>query len=127
VLPVGAGQFELAPVNVADVADAFALALTDPQTRSQTYCLCGPERLSWKRILETIATACGRTKLMLPAPVFAVKVAAALLDRYAWFPITRGQIEMLLEGNVCTGDDGLARLGLTPQRFDVAALGYLRR
>jgi uncharacterized protein YbjT (DUF2867 family) len=121
-----AGQFELAPVAVTDVAAAFGLALTDPGTQSQTYSLCGPDRLSWKAILTTIATACGRSKWMLPAPAGAVKAVAALFDRYPWFPITRAQIEMLLEGNTCTGDDGLARLGITPRRFEAQALGYLR-
>ena len=127
LLPLAPGGFELAPVAIGDVTAAFSLALTDPRTYARTYGLCGPERLSWKRILETIATASGRRKLMLPAPVFAVKAAAALLERFAWFPITRGQVQMLLEGNVCTGGDGLAQLGITPQPFEAAALGYLRR
>ncbi|WP_295449017.1 NAD(P)H-binding protein [uncultured Thiodictyon sp.] len=126
LLPLKAGQFELAPVAVTDVAAAFALALTDPATESQTYSLCGPDRLSWKAILTAIAAACGRSKWMLPAPAGVVKAAAALLERYPWFPITRGQIEMLLEGNVCTGDDGFARLGITPRRFAPETLGYLR-
>ncbi|AUB81425.1 SDR family oxidoreductase [Candidatus Thiodictyon syntrophicum] len=126
LLPLQAGRFELAPVSVIDVAAAFAQALTDPRTESQTYCLCGPDRLSWKAILTTIAAACGRSKWMLPAPAVAVKAAAALLDRYPWFPITRDQIEMLLEGNVCSGDDGLARLGIRPQRFAAPALDYLK-
>jgi NADH dehydrogenase len=126
LLPVKAGQFQLAPVSVTDVAAAFALALTDARTESQTYALCGPDRLSWKAILDTIATACGRTKWMLPAPAFAVKAAAGLFERYPWFPITRGQIEMLMQGNVCSANDGFARLGLTPQRFGADALAYLR-
>jgi len=126
LLPLKAGEFELAPVSVADVAAAFALALRDPQTESQTYSLCGPDRLSWKEILTTIAAACGRSKWMLPAPAMGVKAVASLLDRYPWFPITRGQIEMLLEGNVCTDNDGFSRLGLTPQRFGTDALHYLR-
>ena len=126
LLPLKAGQFQLAPVAVQDVAAAFALALTDAQTQSQTYTLCGPDRLTWKAILGTIATACGRSKWMLPAPAFAVKAMAGLFDRYPWFPITRDQIEMLMEGNVCPENDGFARLGLTPRHFGVDALGYLR-
>lgn len=125
LLPLKAGQFQLAPVAVTDVAAAFALALTDARTESQTYGLCGPDRLSWKTILTTIATACGRSKWMVPAPALAVTIAAAMLERYPWFPITRGQIEMLMEGNVCDGNDGFARLGLTPRRFTAEALGYL--
>ena len=28
-------------------------------------------------------------------------MVAALLDRFKWFPVTRGQLTMLLEGNTC--------------------------
>jgi NADH dehydrogenase len=125
-LPTGAGAFQLAPVAVDDVAAAFALALREASTESQTYSLCGPDRLSWRSILETIAAACGRTKWMLPAPALAVGAVAGLLDRFPWFPITKDQLQMLLEGNVCYENDGFARLGLTPTRFGPDALGYLR-
>ncbi|MBS1202642.1 MAG: epimerase, partial [Chromatiaceae bacterium] len=126
LLPSGAGEFQLAPVCVADVAAAFALALTDPGTLSQTYSLCGPERLSWKAMLSTIAAACGRSKWMLPTPALAVSAVAGLLERFPWFPITRDQLRMLLEGNVCHENDGFARLGLSPQHFRPEALAYLR-
>lgn len=124
-LPTRAGGFQLAPVAVEDVAAAFTLALTDPSTESQTYSLCGPNRLSWRSILETIAAATGRTKWMLPAPALAIGALAGLLDRFPWFPVTRDQLQMLLEGNVCDGNDGFARLGLTPTRFGPDALRYL--
>ncbi|NEX21159.1 NAD(P)H-binding protein [Thiorhodococcus mannitoliphagus] len=125
LLPVNAGAFELAPVSVTDVADAFVLALTESRTESQTYSLCGPERLSWKAILTTIAAAAGKTKVMLPAPVVAIRATAAMLDRFPWFPISRDQIKMLMEGNVCAENDSFARLGLTPTRFAVEQLDYL--
>ncbi|MBK1722923.1 NAD(P)H-binding protein [Thiocystis violacea] len=125
ILPTNAGAFELAPVSVSDVADAFVLALTEPRTESQTYSLCGPERLSWKAILTTIAAASGKTKLMLPAPAMAIKATAAVFDRFAWFPISRDQIQMLMEGNVCSENDSFARLGLTPVHFGVDQLTYL--
>jgi len=125
-LPTGAGDFKLAPVAVQDVAAAFVLALGDPRTESQTYSLCGPDRLSWRSILQTIAAVGGRSKWMLPAPALAVGALASLLDRYAWFPITRDQLQMLLESNVCTENDGFARLGLIPTHFGPDALAYLR-
>ncbi len=126
LLPKNPGGFQLAPVSVHDVAAAFALALREPETESQTYGLCGPDRKSWKEIISTIAAACGRTKWMLPAPAIGVQAAASLLDRFPWFPITRDQISMLLEGNVCEGNDAFARLGLPPQRFGIESLAYLR-
>lgn len=123
--PLGAGGFELAPVQVEDVAEAFAAALARDDAAGQTYALCGPERLSWKRILQAIANAAGRpNKLMLPAPAMVLGPVAAVLGRFSWFPVTRDQLRMLLAGNTC-GDDGLARLGLVPQHFDQDSLRYL--
>ncbi|EXJ13728.1 SDR family oxidoreductase [Imhoffiella purpurea] len=125
MLPLKAGEFELAPVSVTDVAKAFVLALSESRTQSQTYGLCGPQRLSWKAILGVIAAASGKTKMMLPAPATAIQAAASLLDRYAWFPISRDQLQMLMEGNVCPENDSFARLGLTPTHFGVDQLDYL--
>ncbi len=127
MLPRDAGGFELAPVSIDDVTAAFLLALTEPRTESQTYSLCGPQRLSWKAILTTIAAASGKSKLMLPAPAMAIKATAGLLDRFPWFPISRDQIQMLMEGNVCSENDSFARLGLVPTPFGVDQLGYLNR
>jgi uncharacterized protein YbjT (DUF2867 family) len=123
--PLGAGGFELAPVSVNDVAAAFTLALTESRTESQTYSLCGPQRYSWKEILQTIATASGTSKLMIPAPALPIQTLARWLDRYPWFPISSDQLQMLLEGNVCFENDSFARLGLTPTPFGVAQLNYL--
>lgn len=126
LLPLQAGQFQLGPVRVEDVAAAFATALTRADSIGQTYALCGPEAISWKDILSTIATAVGKKKLMLPAPAMLIAPVAALLERFAWFPVTRDQLRMLLAGNCCA-EDGFARLGLSPAPFNAAALSYLAR
>jgi len=125
LLPFGAGEFQLAPVAVEDVAQAFVQSLERPEAEDRTFQLCGPEPHSWRQILETIATAVGKRKIMLPAPAIGVKAAAALLDKQPWFPITRDQITMLLEGNVCEDDSAFRLLEIEPKRFDVESLSYL--
>lgn len=127
LLPTDAGTFELAPVAVEDVAEAFVQALERPESIGETYELCGPDSLSWKQILTTIASAVGKSKWMLPAPAMGIKAVASLLDAQPWFPITRDQVTMLLEGNVCEGRNDFARLGIEPKRFDLASLSYLSR
>jgi NADH dehydrogenase len=122
--PSAAGLFELSPVHVRDVAAAFAKALQWPQTVHQILHLGGPETLSWRRILETIAASSGKRKTMLPVPAMGVNTAAALFDRWERFPITRDQIRMLLQGNSCSPAD-LERLGIKPSRFSTANLDYL--
>ena len=124
LLPRDAGGFCMSPVHVSDVAAAFVKALQDPQTIGQTYRLGGPESISWREILNRLAAARGRSKLMLPAPALGVMAAAALLERFEAFPITRDQVRMLLEGNACPADD-LLKLGIEPTHFSSAALQYL--
>ena len=124
LLPRDAGGFTLSPVHVSDVAAAFVRALQDPQTIGQTYHLGGPESISWREILKRLAAARERSKMMLPAPAFGVMAAAALLDRFEAFPITRDQVRMLLEGNACPADD-LVQLGIEPKHFAGEALQYL--
>ncbi len=126
LLPFGAGGFTLSPVHVTDVAAAFVAALRNPDTIGKTLHLGGPETLSWREILKRLAAARGRSKMMLPAPALGVMAAAALLDRFESFPITRDQIRMLLEGNDCSPHD-LESLGIRPVSFSDQNLGYLEK
>ena len=82
--------------------------------------------MSWREILTRLAEVKGRTKLMLPVPALGVMAAATLLDRFEYFPITRDQIRMLLEGNACAPDD-LKKLGIEPKAFSTEALQYLQQ
>ncbi len=124
LLPLKAGQFEMSPVHVSDVAAAFVKALREPQTIGQILHLGGPENVSWKDILKRLAAAKNRKKLMLPAPALGVMAAAAMLEGFEDFPITRDQIRMLLEGNTC-GPDDLRSLGIEPKTFSSENLAYL--
>jgi NADH dehydrogenase len=117
----------MSPVHVQDVAAAFVGALSREETYRRTYCLGGARTLSWKQILETIAEAAGKRKLMWPVPAIGVGLAAALLERFPWFPITRDQITMLLQGNVCEDTEIFELLGIIPIGFDSASLDYLRQ
>jgi NADH dehydrogenase len=122
--PMKAGCFELSPVHVEDVARAFVNQLVSPAETNRIFHLGGSAILSWKEILTTIAAAIGRRKLMLPVPVQGVKIVAGLLDQFEQFPVTRDQLNMLMEGNICSVED-LKGMGITPRRFEVGELAYL--
>ncbi len=126
ILPRNPGGFCLSPVHVRDVASAIARSLEDTRTFHRTFTLGGPGTLTWKQILQTIAEACGKTKLMLPAPLFAPQIAAAICERFPWFPVTRDQLTMLLEGNTCSGSALFDMLDIQPIPFDAPHLAYLR-
>lgn len=124
LLPREAGKFALSPVHVEDVALAFAKALTTPETTGQVLPLGGPKSVSWRAILTTIAAVVGRQKMMVPVPALGVSAIAAMFDRFESFPVTRDQIQMLLEGNTC-GDGAFAQLGIEPKPFGSDQLRYL--
>jgi len=127
LLPVNAGEFRMSPVYVKDVASVFVQALDMPETAGHIFALCGPVSLSWKEILKTIADAVGITKRGFPAPVSLLKGLAAALDQFAFFPITRDQLTMLMEGNTCDGHNAFQIFDLQPAPFDTTRLSYLQR
>jgi len=120
------GTFSMTPVHVRDVAAAFVGALDAHETVGETCALGGPETLEWPEILRRIATASGRRKLIVPVPVLPLKLAATLLDRFPFFPVTRDQLDMLVAGNVVTSRRAFERLGIKPAAFSLAELSYLR-
>lgn len=117
--------FRMSPVHVEDVARAFAAALDDGRTISGCYALGGSATLAWPDIIRTLAAAVGRRKLVLPAPAFAVHTACLLFDRYGWFPITRDQLRMLLDGNVVDAHEAFDMLEIRPRPFCTENLAYL--
>jgi len=125
LMPMDAGMFRMSPVHVKDVAAVFAQALEMPETAGRIFALGGPDALTWKDILQTIARAAGTAKWMLPAPVMLLKGIAAMLDQYAFFPITRDQLTMLMEGNTCDGYEPFRTFGLVTTPFNTANLSYL--
>ena len=124
LLPMAAGGFQMSPVHANDVARAFVTALQKPETAGRILPLGGPDALSWRALLTTIAAAVGKTKLMLPVPAWGVAAAAALCDRFEAFPVTRDQIRMLMEGNTCSAAV-LRELDIDPTPFNTANLAYL--
>jgi len=125
LLPTGAGSFRMSPVHVKDVAAAFVKTLEMPETAGRIFALCGPDALCWKDILQTIAHAGDTTKWAVPVPALLLKGLATVLEQYEFFPITRDQLTMLLEGNTCDGEQAFRTFDLVPTPFNEENLAYL--
>jgi NADH dehydrogenase len=125
LLPFGGGAMQMSPIHVKDVATIFADVLEDPKSIGQTWCLGGPEAISWKEILRTVARATRHKGFGLPVPAWAVKLVAGWFDHLEEFPITRDQIVMLMEGNTCDSSDLFRRYGISPIPFEESQLTYL--
>jgi NADH dehydrogenase len=99
---VGDGLYRLQPIDGNDVARCFAMALEMQETVGQSYELCGRDRITYLQLLEIIAKTLGKRSIRtLNVPVPFMKLAASLLQRLSFFPITIDQITMLLEESIC--------------------------
>ena len=125
VLPFNAGMFKMSPVHVKDVAKIFVSSISLEGSIGKVYELGGEEK-TWKEIIKLISKASGKDKFFIPAPVFPIKILATFFDRFGWFPISRDQLTMLLEGNVCSGREAFDFFNIEePIEFDLESLNYL--
>ena len=128
--PIPAVDFpgvEMSPVHVEDVAAAFVAALEEQSTIGETIELAGPEVLSWGEMLRRIAAASGKSKILLPMPLWLMKTGAMLFDWLPFYPVTRDQLIMLEEGNTGSSEILEKLIGNRARSFAAAALHYLAR
>ena len=105
VVPVmGDGKYQLQPVNVIDIAKGFVTALEKDGTVEKTYQCCGPRACSYDQLLDIIAQALGQVAgaRKIHQPLWLMKPIVAALQSIPLFPMTSDQLQMLLEGNLCT-------------------------
>lgn len=133
VLPViGSGQSLVQPVAVADVARCFVGALGEPGSVSQTFDVCGPDRLSFNAVLEEILAATGRRRLKLHLPLPLARFQAAVLEFVfpkllgQAPPLNREQIVMLGEDNVGNPRPAAELFHFEPASFRPTLRAWLR-
>jgi NADH dehydrogenase len=122
VLPViGDGQYRMQPVALADLAEAFALAVERTDITG-TFDLAGPEQLTYHQMLDQLEDALGVRRRRVSVPVGMAKFAAlagTALPNLA--PITPEQLQMLLEGNTTQSNALPTVFGITPRPFSEVA------
>lgn len=100
IVPIlGDGKFLFQPVSVDDVSKTIVQVLTKPETIGKTYEIGGPEKISYRELVTTIARAMGTKKPAIKIPLWFITSLARLLGRFPWFPITVDEIAMLQNGN----------------------------
>ncbi len=128
--PIPAAGFagvHMSPVHIEDVADAFVATLNDAATIGKTIELAGPEILSWKEMVRRIAATAGKAKVILPVPIWVMRVGATLFDWLPFYPVTRDQLTMLEEGNTASSAPLEAIINRPATQFTPASLAYLAR
>lgn len=123
--PFNGGKFALSPIHAMDIAKIFVHSINEKQSIKKTFAL-GGEAYYWKDVIKIISRAYGKNKWAVPAPVFPIKMMASILERFSWFPITKDQLTMLVEGNVCDSSDVFKLFNIEPIPFNSESLSYLK-
>jgi len=119
VMPVvGDGRYRMTPVAVEDVATGFVRALDREEAIGKIYHCCGLQTFTYDQILDLVGEALGKKSVCkIHQPAGLMRPFVSLLEAFPRFPLTTGQMTMLLEGNVCDPTQWAETFGITPRPF----------
>ena len=120
------GNTKFQPVFVGDVAESIIYCLSNSQTDGQIYELGGPSIYSFKELLVYTLSAIGKKRALIPVPIFAMQVPAAMASILPNPPITRDQLRMLDTDNIVNENMlDITSFGITPQPIEAHVPNYL--
>jgi NADH dehydrogenase len=100
---IGSGRQRLQPIWVEDLAEYYALAVTEQTGTNRTFELGGPEAVSWNEFWERLKRVLGVRRPSVHVPFGLMRTQAAVTERLPGAPVSRDQLTMLeLGDNVVT-------------------------
>jgi NADH dehydrogenase len=100
---VGPGTQKLQPIWVEDLAEHYAVAVTEQVAANRTFELGGPDAVTWNEFWERLKRTLGVRRPSVHVPFGAMRLQAMLTERLPGAPVTRDQLTMLeLGDNVVT-------------------------
>jgi NADH dehydrogenase len=100
---IGPGTQRLQPIWVEDLAQYYALAISEPAAANRTFELGGPDAVSWNEFWERLKRVLGVRRPSVHVPFGAMRLQATVTERLPGAPLTRDQLTMLeLGDNVVT-------------------------
>ncbi|MDL1965336.1 MAG: NAD-dependent epimerase/dehydratase family protein [Candidatus Desulfofervidus auxilii] len=122
---IGDGLYKLQPVHVNTVALAFVLALFLGDTHNHTYEIGGPQALTYREIVDTIAEHFKKRIKKVYIPMKIIKSVTIKLEPFSFYPLTQEMLTMLIAGNVVKEQSFYKIFPLSPIRFK-ESLGFLK-
>jgi NADH dehydrogenase len=100
---IGPGTQKLQPIWVEDLAEHYAVAVTDQAAANRTFELGGPDAVTWNEFWERLKRTLGARRPSVHIPFRAMRFQATVTERLPGAPVTRDQLTMLeLGDNVVT-------------------------
>ncbi len=123
---VGNGKYQMQPVSVENVSLGFVKSVEKSDTIGKIFEVGGPEKISLNQLIDIIAEALCVPPHKLHIPVFIMNIMAEMFDWLPFFPVTKEQITMLIEGNTCDERPFFEYFDIQPVGFKEGILKYIR-
>lgn len=128
IVPVwGKQNYFFDPVDVGDLAAAIVRSLKSAKARRRLYPVGGPDRLTYKEMLDVIAKAHGRKPWFVRMPWFMAYAIGATLGLIPSFPATLENFQMLRGGSAAPDQEWIGDLGIQPRRFRESVESHVNR
>jgi len=123
----GDGKNKLQPVWRGDVATAVVRSLETPSAAGRVFELGGPKTYTFDECVDLIRNAAGVTKKKAHVPMPIARMLVGMLEKKDPPEITKDQLVMLQEDNVCDTRPYLEAFpGTTLRSFDEGLRAYRR-
>ena len=110
------------PIHAADVAGACVAALTAPEAANRAYNISGGETLVYRDMVARVFAALGRRTRLLTVPLWAFRLALAVLRRLARYRHWSAAMAERMNRDLVFDHSAAARdLGFKPRGFALAA------
>jgi NADH dehydrogenase len=132
ILPIVGANTEFQPVFVDDLAEAAVMGVTGTAAGG-IYELAGPERDSFRGLMQRMLDVVQRRRLIIGIPMFAARLMASVFELghklslgIVPLALTRDQVRSLSVDNVPSGAElGFADLGIEPTAMESVLPAYL--
>ncbi|RMF98480.1 MAG: NAD-dependent epimerase/dehydratase family protein [Candidatus Schekmanbacteria bacterium] len=105
IVPLIANRHKkIKPLFVEDLLEAIHTIIKEDNTISRTLDLEGPQEMTYKEMIETIAKISGKTPHFFYLPRIPLRLVTRALERFSFYPISSDQLSMMDEEEVKSED-----------------------
>jgi uncharacterized protein YbjT (DUF2867 family) len=122
---IGGGENKVQPIYVCDLAKAIVKGILESRYDNNAYELGGSEVLTMRQFVERLIKLRGASKSVAPIPPFAANILAAACETFQNVPlVSRDQVKLSQQDNVCEQNALNTVFGITPTSIDEALRSY---
>lgn len=111
---VGSGEYRMQPVWLGDLVRILVAGLSTPGALGQAIEVGGPEQLSYNEMIASLMEVTGVHRPTVHLPLGLVRPLVSIMGFLPRPPVTRDQLTMLLEDNVCDLSQVRSMFGIEP-------------